>query len=156
MGADWYSCISFFGYIIKVPDNVSYRKFVKKLFGLDSIIEKPFKITGMLQEFHSRMEYASESEIKEMDDYAILILGFNPPSDITELSELAKKLSEFVIDNPILNGLTLSEKPNFFAGIDWFDNIDIHEDTDDYDDDDDDDDEDEYDEDDDDDDDDDN
>ena len=142
MGADWYSCLSFFGYEIKVPEDTTYRKFVNKLFGIESILEKPFSIMGLLSEFHSRMEGMTSYELSEMDENAYLILGFFPTNDFTEMAELAKKLAEYITDNPILTGLTFDEKPKLYSGIDWYSNVEVEEESDDEDDDDDEDDED--------------
>lgn len=128
MGADWYSTLIYFGYAISIPRHKSYRKFVGKLYGLNGIIQKPFEITGVLSDFHSRMEYASSQELAELDDSAQILIGFTPPSDIDEFVKLANDLKEFVSDNSILEGLDIETKPQFFSGIDWFDSIDIEED----------------------------
>jgi hypothetical protein len=130
MGADWYSCFSFFGYEIKVPEGTTYRKFVNKLFGIESILEKPFSIMGLLSEFHSRMEYASDNELQELDESAYLIIGFYPTNDFKEMATLAEKLSEYITDNPILEGLTIEKKAEFYSGIDWFSHIECEDDSD--------------------------
>ena len=43
--------------------------------------------------------------------------------DLTKMVELGQDLREYIIDNPILEGLDLSETPRFYSGIDWFNNI---------------------------------
>ncbi len=120
MGADWYSCFSFFGYEIKVPENSTYAKLFNKLAGLNSVLEEPFRIMGILSEFHSRMEGGDDSE---MDESADLVIGFYPTNDFKIMDELSNKLSEYIIDNPLLQGLTFSENSTFYSGIEWTNHI---------------------------------
>jgi len=139
MGADHYTTFTFFGYIIQIPTDTTYRKYGGKLYGLNGVIGDSFEITGMLSEFHSRMEGASYEEIKELDDDAQLIIGFCPSADLTILVDKAAQLSEYITDNPIFEGIKFSEKPKFISGIDWFQDIESYEDEDEDNDDDDDD-----------------
>jgi hypothetical protein len=136
MGADWYNCFSFFGYQIEVPDDTTYRKLVRKIYGLNGILPEPFTIMGILSRFHSRMEGMDAYELSQMDKDACLIIGFYLTDNLTNMVELSVKLSDYVIDNPILEGLTLSKSGNLYSGIDWFSNIDEGDDDDDDDDDD--------------------
>lgn len=120
MGADWYNTFSFFGYEIKVPSDTTYSKFVNRLFGPSSILEEPFTITGILTEFHSRMEGASDVELAQLNDYAHIVIGFYTVNDLVKMVELGRSLAEYIVDNPILKGLEIAETPRFYAGIEWF------------------------------------
>ena len=60
MDTDWYTCLTFYGYEIKVPEDITYRKFVNTLMEINEFLQEPFKITGILSQFHSRIEYASD------------------------------------------------------------------------------------------------
>ena len=120
MGADWYTCLTYYGYSIKVPDGINYRKFVNDLMKINEFLQEPYKITGLLQSFHSRMEYASDSELSEMDDYANIIIGFEPPSDLEHLTHSINELKEYVTDNHYLMGLEIAETAKFYSGIEWF------------------------------------
>jgi hypothetical protein len=121
MGADWYTCLTYYGYSIKVPDGINYRKFVNDLMKINEFLQEPYKITGILQSFHSRMEYASDSELADMDDYATIIIGFKPPSDLEYLTHSINELKEYVTDNHYFMGLEIAETAAFYSGIEWFD-----------------------------------
>jgi hypothetical protein len=116
MGADWYEPYIIYGYIIGVPENKSYRKFIIKLNDLNTLVENPFSINGLLPTFHSRMEGRDNNDL---DDYAVIVIGFTPSDNLEENVELGKKLAEYVKDTPILSGFVISEKPKFYTGIVW-------------------------------------
>jgi len=116
MGADWYEPYIIYGYIIGVPENKSYRKFIIKLNDLNTLVENPFSINGLLPSFHSRMEYGNNDDL---DDFAVIVIGFTPSNNLEENVELGKKLAEYVKDTPILSGFVISEKPKFYTGIVW-------------------------------------
>jgi hypothetical protein len=120
MVADWYYCETFFGYKIAIPDNTTYRRFIRALSGLCGIIKAPFKITGLLAEFHSRMEGMESDEREYLDNDADIIIGFKPDGDLSKMVELDRELLEYITDNPIFEGFDISDKPAFYSGIDWF------------------------------------
>jgi hypothetical protein len=130
MGADWYNCFAFFGYKIQVPKGTTYRKFVKELWGPCGIVKDPFMITALLPEFHSRMEGADSDELSSLDDIANIVIGFHPKADLNKMVELNRDLSEYIKDNPIFEGITISSTPDFYSGINWFDCIDDDSDDD--------------------------
>lgn len=130
MGADWYYCFAFFGYKIQVPEGTTYRKFVKQLWGLSELVNVPFIITALLPEFHSRMEGADSDELSSLDDIADIVIGFYPKADLNKMVELNRDLSEYITDNPIFEGITISSTPDFYSGINWFDTIDAESDDD--------------------------
>ena len=127
MGADWYNAFSFFGYEITVPSDTTYPKFVNRLFGPSSILEEPFTITGILTEFHSRMDETSDAELALLNERAHIVIGFYPVNDLSKMAELGRSLAEYIVDNPLLNGLEIAKTPRFYAGIEWF--VDIYEET---------------------------
>ena len=127
MGADWYNAFSFFGYEITVPSDTTYPKFVNRLFGPSSILEEPFVITGILTEFHSRMDETSDAELALLNEHAHIVIGFYPVNDLAKMAELGRSLAEYIVDNPLLNGLEIAKTPRFYAGIEWF--VDIYEET---------------------------
>jgi hypothetical protein len=43
------------------------------------------------------------------------------------MAELGRSLAEYIVDNPLLNGLEIAKTPRFYAGIEWF--VDIYEET---------------------------
>jgi len=117
MGADWYFTEIIFGYKIKVPTTETYRKFMKKLKELEENIPPPFKIMGILANFHNRMQL--EYEMCEMDSEVDIVLGFIPPNNLDELGKISNDLKKFTLDNSIFKGIEISESPQFFCGIDW-------------------------------------
>ena len=123
MGADWYTCLTFYGYKINVPDGMTYKKFVNTLNEINEFLQEPYKITGLLQNFHSRMESASDYDLQSLDKSASIIIGFQPQSNLEMLLNSINDLKEYVTDNHYLMGLELEETPKFYSGIEWFTNI---------------------------------
>jgi hypothetical protein len=135
MSISWYNTFTFFGYEIIIPENTTYRKFCKELYGINSIVEPPFEITGILSDFHNQLDSSDTEELTQFDEQAYLVIGFKPQNDMEEMLRLSIQLSEYVIDNPLLEGINFSIKPRFFSGIDWFETLDDDSDNDDSDDD---------------------
>jgi hypothetical protein len=123
MGADWYTCLTYFGYGIKVPDGMTYKKFVNKVNEINEFLQEPYKITGLLERFHSRMESASDYDLQTFDEGATILIGFKPTAELTMLTHNINELKEYVTDNHYLMGLELSETPMFYSGIEWFTNM---------------------------------
>lgn len=123
MGADWYSCLTYYGYSIKVPDGMSYKKFVNKVNEINEFLQEPYKITGLLQSFHSRMESMSEWEQESFDSSATILIGFKPDDSLDMFAHNVNELKDYVTDNHYLMGLELSETPMFWSGIEWFTNM---------------------------------
>jgi hypothetical protein len=124
MGADWYYCLTYFGYYIKVPDGMTYKKFVNQVNEINEFLQEPYKITGLLQSFHSRMESMSEWEQESFDENAVILIGFEPKDNNFDMFiQNVNELKEYVTDNHYLMGLELDETPKFYSGIEWFTNM---------------------------------
>jgi hypothetical protein len=123
MGADWYTCLTYFGYCIKVPDGMTYKKFVNKVNEINEFLQKPYEITGLLESFHSRMESMSEWEQESFDAGAVILIGFKPQDNLDMFTHSVNELKEYITDNHYLMGLELSETPRFWSGIEWFTNM---------------------------------
>lgn len=123
MGADWYTCITYFGYRIKVPSGMTYKKFVNTVNEINEFLQEPYKINGLLESFHSRMESMSEWDQESLDESAVILIGFQPPNDPTILTHNISELKEYITDNHYLMGLELDETPKFYSGIEWFTNM---------------------------------
>jgi hypothetical protein len=136
MGADWYTCLTYYGYRIKVPDGITYRKFVNDLMKINEFLQEPYKITGLLESFHSRMEYASDGELEYMDEGATILIGFKPDNNPDMFTHSVNELKEYVTDNHYFMGLEISDTAKFYSGIEWFDRYYEYESSDDEDEDD--------------------
>ena len=123
MGADWYTCLTFYGYKIKLPEGIPYKKFVNKVNEINEFLQEPYQITGLLESFHSRMEYASETELDEMNSGATILIGFKPDNKLDMFTHFVNDLKEYVTDNHYFMGLEIDETPDFYSGIEWFTNI---------------------------------
>jgi hypothetical protein len=124
MGADWYYCLTYFGYLIKVPDGISYKKFVNQVNEINEFLQEPYKITGLLSNFHSRMESMSEWEQESFDENAVILIGFEPKDNSFDtFIHNVNELKEYVTDNHYLMGLELDDSPKFYSGIEWFTNM---------------------------------
>ena len=116
MGADWYHPYIIFGYAITVPAGKSYRKFVTQMCDLNTLVENPFTIDGILPTFHSRMEGGN---CEALDDYSVVVVGFKPLDDLEATITLAERLADYVKETALLDGFTISSKPKFYTGIKW-------------------------------------
>ena len=117
MGADWYTPEIWYGYSFVLSS--SFRSLAKQLHDIRAFVSAPFDIVGLLTTFHSRMECVSDSDLQDLDNYAVFILGFKPDNDLEKTLTHGKELAEYIQNNPILMGFTLDSKPSFFTGIDW-------------------------------------
>jgi hypothetical protein len=131
MGADWYHPFTIFGYLLVVPQGTTYAKFVNTIWGLNGALKEPFEIVGILNSFHSRMEGCGPHDIEEFNDNAIIVLGFRPSNDIQKTLALGQELAEYIIDNPILDGIDIAKNAGFYTGIDWTLHIELEEESDD-------------------------
>ena len=123
MGADWYTCITLYGYRIKVPDGMAYKKFVIIVNEINEFLQEPYKITGLLDSFHSRMESASEWELESFDSNAVILIGFKPNNNLDMFIQSVNELKEYSTDNHYLKGLEIDETPKFYSGIELFTNM---------------------------------
>ncbi len=123
MGADWYEILIVYGYRIKIPEGETYRKYIRKLDGLNGILKPPFIFTGLNCMFHSRVEGAGTDELDELSEGAHPILGFYVNEGLEKATADAAELRDFIQDNPILEGIEIADKPLFYSGIDWWDII---------------------------------
>lgn len=123
MGADWYYCLTYFGYGIKVPDGMTYKKFVNQVNEINEFLQEPYKITGLLESFHSRMESMSEWEQESFNDSSVILIGFKPDDNLDMFIHNVNELKEYITDNHYLMGLELDEYPKFYSGIEWFSNM---------------------------------
>jgi hypothetical protein len=140
MAADLHNTITFYGYKIILPVGYNYREYIETLYGLNSILDADFQIGGILSSFHTCMENASYDELECFDDNAVIIIGFHPNDNLETTLKMGVKLAEYIVDNPILEGIEISIEAKFYSGIDWFntiinsDDMDDSDDTDDTDD----------------------
>jgi hypothetical protein len=123
MGADWYTCLTFYGYKINVPEGTTYRKFVNTINEINEFLQEPYKITGLLESLHSRMESMSEWDQESLDAGAVILIGFKPDDNLDMFIHNVNELKEYVTDNHYFMGLELEETPKFYSGIEWFTNM---------------------------------
>ena len=121
MRCNVYTCLTFYGYEIEVPKNISYKKFVDKLLLPSARLRMPFTITGLLPEVLGKMEFLSKDDLLWFDDDVNVLIGFTPDDDLNKTLELANELSKIITDNRIVEGLKISKTPKFYSGVEWFD-----------------------------------
>lgn len=116
MGAEWYYTFVVYGYCFDIPADMTYRKVLNNLLLLNSCIKEPYKIYGILKEFHSRME---GSDNEDLDSAAQIIIGFEPDNQLDNLKDLAVGLKDYIIDNPLFEGFYIVGDAEFHPGISW-------------------------------------
>lgn len=118
MGCDWYNPITYYGMMIRIPDKENYRKYVNMVYMIRPFIDTPFEIVSLLSSFHSRMEGGDN---KDMDDLSTLVVGFKPSNNLEETIRLAERLSMYVKETIVFEGLDIMNEGKFFTGIKWDD-----------------------------------
>ena len=54
---------------------------------------------------------------------AHILLGFYVNENLERTAADAKKLAEWISENPILDGIEIASEARFYSGIDWWDTI---------------------------------
>ena len=110
--SDWYHVKTYYGYEVSIPDGYTCKEFIDNLEGLNSILEE-FKFICIISGL-----YMDKSYKEIFDTSSDIIIGF----DVIDISsmDLVKKLAEYVTNNPIMDGIELSNTPRFYSGIDSF------------------------------------
>jgi hypothetical protein len=121
-----YQPFVFFGYEIQLPSDASVSRSINMLYDLNGMIDSPFEIKCLLSTFYPAMNE---------EEYARMVIGFCPES-IEDSIDLARDLSEFIEDTPLLDGLEVAPIPLFHCGIEWCPEIGSDDESDEYDEDD--------------------
>ena len=111
--SNWYNAITFYGYKVYIPEEYTHKKFINILDGLNSILEEPFQFKNIISGFYM------DDYFKEIfDTNCTIVIGF----DVRNIKtlEIADTLAEYILDNPILNGIKISKTARFYSGIDGF------------------------------------
>jgi hypothetical protein len=108
--------VVYYGMAIDVPGGENYRRFVSNAYKIQPFLDEPFKIVSLLPRFHSRME---GDDCLELDDTAVLFIGFVPPNNLEESARLGAKLDMYVRDNPVLEGYDVVGCGQLLCGIMW-------------------------------------
>jgi hypothetical protein len=119
--------VMFFGYLIKLPNHCNFIHYIDALYELNNIIKEPFRFVSLLPIFHTNIEY----NIKTHEEYleiAHVIFGFKPHNDIHTTLDLSKSLSEYIHQNPLLDGIHIINPMQFFCGIEWTPHLELSSD----------------------------
>lgn len=110
--SDWYHVKTYYGYEVFIPEGYTCKEFIDNLEGLNSVLEQ-FKFICIISGL-----YMDNSYKEIFDTRSDIIIGF----DVVDISsmDLVKKLEEYVMNNPIMDGIELSDTPRFYSGIDSF------------------------------------
>jgi hypothetical protein len=69
------------------------------------------------------MEGAAKEDLIELSKGAHILLGFYVNEDLDKTTADSKKLTEWMTENPILDGIKIASDARFYSGIDWWDAI---------------------------------
>jgi hypothetical protein len=110
--SDWYHVKTYYGYEVFIPEGYTCKEFIDNLDGLNSVLEE-FKFICIISGL-----YMDNSYKEIFDTRSDIIIGF----DVVDISsmDLVKKLADYVTNNPIMDGIELSDTPRFYSGIDSF------------------------------------
>ena len=109
-----------YGYEFTYSDKYRYcASYINRIYELNAVLEGTrFEIDTLLPEFHSRME-CDHNNNRDLDEKAVIIIGFQPKGDLVETAALAKELETLVTTDERFKKFLLKEKPDFYCGIQW-------------------------------------
>lgn len=95
-----------YGYQIIVPEDDSVD-FIHDMISINDTLVEPIQIYCI-------------TPSPFMNDVQV-ILGFIPDRELSRIMFHLDALREFIMDNPMFDGIHMSEKPAFYAGFTWKD-----------------------------------
>jgi len=98
-------CTSY-GYQIIVPEDDSLD-FIHDMISINDTLVEPIQVYCI-----TPSPFMNEVQV---------ILGFIPDHELSRIMFHLDALREFIMDNPMFDGIHMSEKPAFYAGFTWKD-----------------------------------
>jgi hypothetical protein len=95
-----------YGYQIMVPEDDSLD-FIHDMISINDTLVEPIQVYCI-------------TPSPFMNDVQV-ILGFIPDRELSRIIFHLDALREFIMDNPMFDGIHMSEKPAFYAGYTWKD-----------------------------------
>ena len=95
-----------YGYQIMVPEDDSLD-FIHDMISINDTLVEPIQVYCI-------------TPSPFMNDVQV-ILGFIPDRELSRIMFHLDALREFIMDNPMFDGIDMSEKPAFYAGFTWKD-----------------------------------
>lgn len=93
-----------YGYQITVPE-IDSLDFIDDMISINDTLVEPIQIYCIT---HS----PSDNDVQ-------IILGFIPENDLSRIMFHVDALREFIMDNPMFDSIHMTEKPAFYAGWIW-------------------------------------
>jgi hypothetical protein len=100
--------ITIYGYHIIVPKEESLD-FIRDLSSINDTLVEPIQVYCI----------TSHPDINEVH----VVIGFIPDNHLPRNMIYLDTLREFIMDNPMFDGIDMNEKPGFYAGFIWKDDI---------------------------------
>ena len=100
-----------YGYNIIVPEDHPLT-FIHDLISINDTLDEPIQVYCITP----NLTMMSVSEVQ-------VIIGFIPHHDLSKIMIHVDALREFIMDNPMFDGIDMDEKPAFYAGFKWEDDI---------------------------------
>lgn len=110
MPKKWHDIIIVYGYEIIVPGNVDTIEFMTKLIKLKT--SNFFRIYTLDTSIYNGWD---ETKVQADDLFPIIGFEVNEPS---ECVSLVGELDDYLLDNPMFEGILSCEKPKLYSGID--------------------------------------
>lgn len=103
--------LTIYGYEIHIPEDDS-SDFIRDMCSINDTLVEPIQVYCMTPQ----LAMLSVEEVQ-------VIIGFIPDSDLSRNIIHLDALREFIMDNPMFDGVDMNEKPAFYAGFEWKDDI---------------------------------
>ena len=99
--------LAIYGYQIIVPDEEPLE-FIHDILSINDTLVEPIQV-------HCITPSLAMSGLNDVQ----VIIGFIPDNDLSRNMIHLDSLREFIMDNPMFDGIDMNEKPEFYAGYKW-------------------------------------
>ena len=101
-----------YGYNIVVPDEEPLE-FIHDILSINDTLVEPIQVYCMTP--HLTMSGFHDVQV---------IIGFIPEHSLSQSMKHLDTLREFIMDNPMFDGITINEQPKFYVGFKWVEDVD--------------------------------
>jgi hypothetical protein len=103
--------LAIYGYNIIVPDEEPLQ-FIHDIISINDTLVEPIQV-------HCITPSLAMSGLNDVQ----VIIGFIPDNNLSRNMIHLDALREFIMDNPMFDGIDMNEKPEFYTGYKWADDI---------------------------------
>jgi len=112
--------IIMYGYEFIIPS--SFHTFINSMYDINDLLEKPLQIRCILPTvYYDSLEHPMNYRM------AKLVIGFVPDDQLAQIDDNRNLLHDFLMDNPMLDGIEWMPHSKFYTGMEWYPESDSEE-----------------------------